>query len=87
MLLMQYGSAKMSNNGSVATRRFTSSVLSPLPVEQWDASATKVPHPYIKAYQPHIMDRGLRRFFKTKTSASNYALAVIMRYKRLLEER
>lgn len=75
----------MSKNGSSAVKGLTSSSLSPLPVEQWKSSAVKIPHPHIKAYQPQLMGRGLRRLFKTKTSAKNYALAVVMRYKNLLE--
>jgi hypothetical protein len=63
----------------------TTSMLSTIPVELWKADSRRIPHPNYKAYQPMIMNRGLRRLFKTKTSASNYAFGVVMRYKKLLK--
>lgn len=75
----------MRENGTRSESTMTISPLSRIPVERWSSSAVRFPHPLIKAYQPSIMSRGLRRLFKTKTSAQNYALAVKMRYERLLE--
>jgi hypothetical protein len=75
----------MNDNGNDDITTMTISSLSHIPVKLWRVNSVKVPHPNIKAYQPILQKRGLRRLFKTKTSANNYALAVRMRYISLLD--
>lgn len=76
----------MSENGKKDEDIQATTQANPVTLELWKAHAVRIRHPNYKAYQPVLGKEGLKRLFKTKTSASNYSLAVKMRYIKLLKE-
>lgn len=76
----------MNSNGHYGENIQTMSALSSIPVELWKSHSMRIPHPRVKAYQPVVGREGLKRLFKTRTSANNYALAVKLRYISLLRK-